>query len=323
MGARPWTRQAGLVMGFDIAGLSRLGELGQGHHWQRLIQWLPLIATIALIIAIAHGMANLTWRLVPMAEEQGSRQTTAGSIAGDRSNGESVDLDRLIGMSVFGDPDPEDARDSLDLAEVEAPDTQLNLELRGVLATDIPDMAMAIIASGRGEDKRYRVGDRIGSGASLRAVYSDRVILERGGDLETLRLPRDDDGMDGISRTRRGNGQSASRASDEEVTVPDELVDLRSAIQENPERITDVIRPTPHHVDGEMVGFRIFPGRMREEFQALGLRAGDIVTAINGQPMNSPAAGMSLMSELENASSVQLTIDRGGRQTSVTISLSN
>jgi general secretion pathway protein C len=311
-------------MGFDIAGLSRLGELGQGH-WQRLIQWLPLIATIALIIAIAHGMADLTWRLVPVAEEQGSRQTVAGSIAGDTGNGDSVDIDRLIGMSVFGDPDPQDEQNSLDLAEVEAPDTQLNLELRGVLATDIPEMAMAIIASGRGEDKRYRVGDRIGSGASLRAVYSDRVILERGGDLETLRLPRDDEGMDGLARTQRSNGQEASREteSDEEVTVPDELVDLRSTIQENPERITDIIRPTPHHVDGEMVGFRIFPGRMREEFQALGLRAGDIVTAINGQPMNSPAAGMSLISELEDASSVQLTIDRGGRQTSVTISLSN
>lgn len=310
-------------MGLEIADLSRLRELGQGQY-QHLIGWLPLVATIALIVAIAHGLADLTWRLVPVADEHGSPQAGASTaLTASRDDSASVDLDRLIDMSVFGDPDPADEQQDLDLAEMEAPETQLNLELRGVLATEIPEMAMAIIASGRGDDQSYRVGDSIDSGASLRAVYSDRVILERGGDLETLRLPRDDEGMSNLSNNDRRNGDHPSSSSDQEVTVPDELVDLRSTIQENPERITDVIRPTPHHVDGEMVGFRIFPGRMREQFQALGLQAGDIVTAINGQPMDSPAAGMSLMNELQDATSVELTIDRGGRETSISISLSN
>ncbi|MDQ2070717.1 type II secretion system protein GspC [Natronospira bacteriovora] len=306
-----------------LGTLSNLGERILPRP-EPLLRWAPLVATLFLILVIAHTLADLTWRIIPVPDEKGQTSTPSEPFVADRDQGRNgSQVTRLIELSVFGDPDPADEPDAIDLAEVEAPETQLNLQLRGVMATEIPQMAMAIIASGRGEDKIFRVGDRIGSGASLRAIYADRVILERGGDLETLRLPREDESDSGLTRTRSSNGRQASRQTDEQVTVPEELVDLRAAIQENPERITDVIRPTPHHVDGEMVGFRIFPGRMRDQFQALGLRAGDIVTAVNGQPMNSPAAAMSLMNELQDASSVDLTIERGGRQTSVTISMGN
>lgn len=304
-------------MRFDIGSISRLGDL-ERERLSRYTRHLPVVASVVLVIAIAHALADMTWRVVPLNEGDAPQAVPTPEIDGAGSGGSNVDLERLTELSVFGDPDPQDAQgNTIDLSELDAPETQLNLELRGVIATEIPEMSRAIIASGRGEDESYEVGDSIGSGASLRAIYPDRVILERGGELETLRLPREDD--DGLTRSARRNGSGSE--SDTTVTVPDEVADLRSQIQENPEKITDIVRPTPHHVDGEMVGFRIFPGRMREEFQQLGLQSGDIVTAINGQPMNSPAAGMSLLNDLQNASSVELTIERGGRETSVTISL--
>jgi len=306
-------------MGLENWKLSKLAELDRARL-SRYTRHLPMAAALVLVLLIAHSMADLSWQLLPLTEDDAAPPTGAHSVQVTDNGDTAVDLDRLVALSFFGDPDPEDDRDQeIDLADVDAPETQLNLELRGVLATEIPDMARAIIASGRGDDKSYKVGDNIESGASLRAVYSDRVILERGGELETLRLPRDED-EDGFARSSRRNG--SREQADREVTVPDEVADLRSEIRDNPEKITDVIRPTPHHVDGEMVGFRIFPGRMRDEFQQLGLRSGDIVTAINGQPMDSPAAAMTLINDLEDATSVNLTIERGGEQTSVSISLS-
>ena len=48
-----------------------------------------------------------------------------------------------------------------------------------------------IVANGELE-RTYATGDRIdGSAATVRAIYSDRAIIEREGRLETLRLPKD------------------------------------------------------------------------------------------------------------------------------------
>lgn len=304
------SRPARGVMRLDLSSLSNPGGIDR-ERLQGLARYLPALFSALLVVAIAHSAATLTWRIIPLPDQAGSASPAPVTAAAPASDGSRVDVDSLIELAMFGEPDPADEPASVDLSDVEAPETQLNLSLRGVLATAEESVARAIIAAGDGDDKSYKVGDTIGSGAILRAVYPDRVILERSGELETLRLPRDN-ADSGLSR-------SAGRSNT--VPVPSEVADLREEIRENPERITDIIRPTPHRENGEMVGFRIFPGRMREQFRQLGLRAGDIVTAVNGQQLNSPEAAMGLMNELQDAQQVELTIRRGGQQTTVTLSL--
>jgi len=60
--------------------------------------------------------------------------------------------------------------------------------LAGTIATEDPKRGVAIISDG-GPAKVYSVGDNVG-GATLHSVYLDHVILDRGGVLETLLLPR-------------------------------------------------------------------------------------------------------------------------------------
>ena len=75
-------------------------------------------------------------------------------------------------------------------ASANAPDTQMNLILKGVLAGGAK-IAFAIIAQGQGgAEDFYGIGDQV-SGAILREVHADRVILERNGRFETLRLPEE------------------------------------------------------------------------------------------------------------------------------------
>lgn len=297
-------------MRLKLSSLPNWGGINR-ERLQGLSRHLPVVASALLVIAIAHAAANLTWRIIPLPDQAGSASPAPVTVTAPSRDASGVDVSSLIELAMFGEPDPADEPDSVDLSNVEAPETQLNLSLRGVLATADESVARAIIAAGNGDDKSYSVGDTIGSGAILRAVYPDRVILERSGELETLRLPRDN----------ANSGVSRSPSQSDAVPVPSEVAQLRDEIRENPERITDIIRPTPHRENGQMVGFRIFPGRMREQFRQLGLRAGDIVTAVNGQPLNSPQAAMGLMNELQDARRVELTIRRGGRQTTVTLSL--
>ena len=77
-------------------------------------------------------------------------------------------------------PPPQDLED--------VPETQLNLKLKGTIAASVDQESMAIIAEGNGDEKVYEIGDAIPGGASIHAIRLDRVILERAGRLEELRL---------------------------------------------------------------------------------------------------------------------------------------
>ena len=76
---------------------------------------------------------------------------------------------------------------------IDAPETTLSLTLKGILAIEADGKGSVIISSNRGEDKTYQVGQSIegADGATLHSVYADRVLLDRNGRLETLRLPKE------------------------------------------------------------------------------------------------------------------------------------
>ncbi len=52
----------------------------------------------------------------------------------------------------------------------------------------------------------------------------------------------------------------------------------------------------------------------------IGLRAGDVVTAVNGAPVDSLARGQQIVESLRSASSARVTVLRDGKPTDVTIS---
>ena len=75
-----------------------------------------------------------------------------------------------------------------------APDTNLNLTLLGILSNgsnDKDSRSRALISAQGGEEKPYSVGDDVSRGVQLTAIFPDRVILNRNGKLETLRLDKE------------------------------------------------------------------------------------------------------------------------------------
>ena len=64
--------------------------------------------------------------------------------------------------------------------------------------------------------------------------------------------------------------------------------------------------------NGQLQGYRVYPGRDRRAFASLGLRPGDLVTEINGIRLNNPTQGLEVFSSLANASQVNVTVERNG-----------
>jgi general secretion pathway protein C len=65
--------------------------------------------------------------------------------------------------------------------------------------------------------------------------------------------------------------------------------------------------------NGALKGFRLFPGQQQELFGETGLRRGDIVTRINGLPLDDPGRGQDLLNQLASASRFQIEILRRGQ----------
>lgn len=263
---------------------------------------LPPIVTALLIVAIAYELASLTWRLVPAAPPDAPAPAIAAPGATGAALPAQPGYERLAAAHLFGAA-PENGGEPVVVQEtVDAPETTLNLELTGVQSYGDSEVGQAIIASGRGESRAYSVGDTIenASGARLHAVFTDRVLLNRSGRLETLSLPKDAPRRAAAAPARVAPPMARNESS------------LREVISDNASRITDIMRLAPHIEEGQMIGFRLQPGRDRDAFEALGLQAGDVVTDINGTVLNDPTAGLQVFQALGEATMANVTVLREG-----------
>jgi general secretion pathway protein C len=81
------------------------------------------------------------------------------------------------------------------------------------------------------------------------------------------------------------------------------------------------MRPQPVFAGGEMKGFRVYPGANRQAFARMGLRAGDMVTAINGTPLNDNERAKEIFGTLGSSTDARVTITRNGRQQELVLNI--
>jgi len=152
----------------------------------KLNRTLPPIVTILFIIACSYTLAQITWALIPGDDIQSAAPRNFNA-SRQSARKQAPNYRHISDAHLFG----EFRQTQTTITQVDAPETRLNLVLKGVLATIPMRHASAIIALGKnGKEDTYSVGDTVSS-ARLKEVHADRVILERGGRLETLRMPKD------------------------------------------------------------------------------------------------------------------------------------
>jgi general secretion pathway protein C len=201
---------------------------------------------------------------------------------------------------------------------VEAPETRLKLTLRGVFASEESTAGRAIVGDPKGKEETYAVGDPLPGGAKLSEIYPDRIILERNGRFETLRLPKELTHPQSVKAGNLSAPQAGSVSSSGKAAA---FQKYRKEIKQNPSSFMNYVRAAPYREDGKFVGFRLQAGRQPDAFNQLGLQSGDIVTAINGVQIDSPSTGMKAMRALGDGDSVNVTLLRGGQETSLSLSL--
>jgi general secretion pathway protein C len=285
---------------------SWLEGLPTHERWRALLlSEGPRVATWILALALGVQAALIVTDLAG-AGRSAARTAAATPGRGERPRGmrmHALDLAAITNAHLFGaapQPQQDDAN---------APQTSMPLVLTGIIAGNDPRYGAAILGQNAQTAKVYVVGDTVPGGAKLHAVYTERVVIDRNGQLESLALPRQ----------VAGSAPPPSSAA-----LPSEnpsLERMRRMITEQPGLLMDVLRPQPVMDHGRMNGFRVYPGRNRQAFMRLGLRPGDQVVAINGTPLDDRDRGEQILRTLASSSEARVTVLRAGQQQDLNLNI--
>lgn len=287
----------------------------QNFDGQAANRVLPPVVSLLFVVLIAWQLATLFWSLMPGSAD-GISVPQPSELPRQAATSDTMsDVTVIANAHIFGIADAQ----PVEAQPIVAPDDDLadtrlvNLLLNGTVASEIENYSVAIISDGGNDQQVYTIGDPVGNNAKLHAVYADRVVLNEKGTLTNLKLPTEFKNAP-VSSTRRI--ATATRQS------PSDTKSIQSVVAQNLTKLTDVIRPTPYRVGGEQVGFRVYPGRDRRQFAALGLRPGDVIKDIDGQALSDATQAMQIFQSLGTAEQVTVTVERNGESQTLTLKTS-
>jgi general secretion pathway protein C len=275
----------------------------------RTTEWLsrlqgngPRLVSYALAALIAVEAAGIAISLLTRNPVRAPQPITA---APPNAHKGGVDVQSVVSAHLFGVATADPSQDTGN-----PPASTANLVLAGTIATQDPKHGVAIISDG-GPSKVYAVGDNVG-GAALHSVYLDRVILDRAGSLETLLLPR-----------ILPPSHTAGRAPGANPRTVAAVENIRRMVQQDPGLLDQVMRTVPSYDNaaGKLRGFRAYPGRNRAIFNKLGLKPGDLVTAINGTALDDPQRSQEVFNTIQTSDHVSVSIERGGQKQEITLNI--
>jgi general secretion pathway protein C len=275
--------------------LRTLRDQSPDQWLQTLVRVGPGLVGAILVVALAWQLVQATWLFLGAASS-GQAPDNNASQPQRPATAPAVDLNALVGAHLFGIASSEP-----NAADVNAaPQTQMNLVLTGTMASADPQKGYAIVGESATTAKTYPTGATLRPGTRLHSVFTDRVILDNGGKLETLVLPRQ---FAGTAPPVRPPVAPSNGVGDQ----------LRQIAETNPSAFTSVVRPQPVFANGVQRGYRVYPGRDRKQFANLGLQPGDLVTSVNGTPLDDPSRGMEIFNSLNSAAQVSVTVERNGQ----------
>lgn len=196
-----------------------------------------------------------------------------------------------------------------------APPTTLNLKLKGVRSvtgdSDSNGTAAAAVAIIQMSDKQARSfapGDTIIDGVTLDRVLPDRVLIRKGGGLETLMMESNADTLAVLSLP----GQEGMIQGEQRPAV----VESRPATIDR--ALLASLNVAPVLEDGNLVGYRLSTSASAAVLSGTGIESGDILTTLDGTPVKDIDI-QSLTERLARAPEISMIVKRGNADVPVTL----
>ena len=291
-------------------------SIKSGISLRHLIRCIEVVLFVALALALADFYSLLSSSpgikenpAIPSAshavQARPAAQVSSGGVASGKLSPEVISL---FGKTENPSPDIVHFEDVLK-------ETALDLALKGILARKESDHKFALIAEGGGQEKVYRIGNRI-AGAEIIYIEARRVVLLRNGIRESLTLE--------IAEPRRGDSFSTdskpeviAMAGGQDKQVSGSLSDPQ---MQHLTKLLNHAKTAPYRDnEGVEAGIRIIdidPGSASDE---LGLLQEDIIIAVNGISVRNDKEALSAYQSFKSADA-RLGLLRDGREIIIDLS---
>lgn len=288
--------------------LDRLGTAsGALKGKEGLSRALRGLLAVLLVVWLAWLVADTLWLMIAGPTQQVSLDESMVRIGSEEQAESSLGLARIRNWELFGSPQAA----AVAATPVEAPETRLRLELQGVFQNPDAAQASAIIAEQGKDGELYQAGDRVPGNATLEEVLTDRVILMRLGQRETLKLKEPDLGG---SVERAQPDSSSARAAPPSALPGDEPSTAETErLPQQRERIIGLLGLTP----AEQGGYRIGDGAPAEQLSIIGLRPGDVLVSVNGYELGAESNDVAALLEFHNTGVASIVVQRGEQRFTV------
>ncbi len=264
-----------------------------------------LFVTAILAAYVLWQAGSLVWKLWLLGSE--SPRPTA-PIASRVRNPEPASLENLLRYPLIQSGSKSTAQGS---ASIDAPETSLRLKLVGLMYSTDENQARAIIESPSDGAISYSIHERVADNAEIYAIEPDRVILLHAGRQEALVLQPEHENPGIQPQTRNLASAGSPPASGQELTD----------VPKGPAELMRDFSVAPVIENGALQGFRLRALRNPHIMKEWGIEPDDVITAVNGIPLNAPDRVTLLYDRLKKQREFEVTLNSGDNHRTVTIDL--
>jgi len=181
-----------------------------------------------------------------------------------------------------------------------------DLQLMGTISGPW-QMARALIKKkSEPEAKIYRMGSDV-FGFKVTGIFTSKVHLKLNKDIRILDMYADKE------KEQAKSGQpllAAAAAGRNSVKQNLSRSELQQKVLKNMDTALQGMRAGPYRVDGKVEGYKIFRIRPYNILYKLGARPGDIVTRVNGHPINSTEKLYQLWESVKTDARITVDLER-------------
>jgi len=284
---------------------------------QRINLPLNIIFSLLILAVLARIVADVaSYKLGTLGTSPGDKRPTATSRQPQTTTDITV-AGAILEKGLFG-PATRGVLQTIapPAANLTAPAVvQTDLVLLGTAAGSMRESFILVRRISTGEERVFRIGDRVFDLGLLHAVRKETADVRNGSQVITLRTPLAPADADKPA-TAQPVKQGVIAATSGGSGIIDQRA-LNAALDNIGQAMTDA-RLLPSVKDGKVEGFRVSEVKPQGVFAAVGLRNGDVLLKINEFPIDSPEKAIQSFMTLKGQNRIKLDLLRDGAPTSLT-----
>ncbi|MBU0995639.1 MAG: PDZ domain-containing protein [Proteobacteria bacterium] len=222
---------------------------------------------------------------------------------------------RDIFKSSQNDKKPEDSVNVDSLKE-----TELKLKLWGTVTGD-REKAYAVIGetTRNKEQELYRIGDTIqNTSATVKMILREKVVLSINDEDQVLVMEEakstKKDSADSRAPALSNLSDGMEPGSTQNISL--QRADIEQSLQ-NINELMGQVKVRPHFTNGQPDGLALSSIRRNSIFSQMGLKNGDVITGVDGNPIESVDDALKFYENISSASALSLQVKRRGKMQTI------